>query len=204
VRIDAGMEESVEEAKKEGDAKDYRVLVGVGMSDGGDDAGMKYAIDQGRNCKDETRERAGGADVKERARGANLGTYQDKGAEGADEVGEGNEKRVGGADVVVAAGEKMAEFMGEKNGQEGGGEGQTGEKSGGILVEESESAEKFVERSGLIVGVGDGELCASSEAGAECEEKERDGEDERFEGRARENRDVKLRARRKIAPIHRG
>jgi hypothetical protein len=106
------MEEGVEKAKKERDAKDYRVLVGVGMSDGGDDAGMEYAIDQGRNCKDETRERAGGADVKESASGANLRTYQDERAEGADEVGEGNEKRVGGANVMVAAGEEMAEFVG--------------------------------------------------------------------------------------------
>jgi len=56
----------------------------------------------------------------------------------------------------------------------------------------------------LIVGIGYGELGACGEAGAECEEKQCDGEDEGFPGRARENRDVKLRARGNVAPIYRG
>jgi hypothetical protein len=201
VRIDAWMEEGVEEAEKERDAEDDGVLAGVGICDGGDNSGMEYAIDHSGNGKNKTGKRAGGADVKESARGANLRTDEDEGAEGADEVGEGNEKRVGGADVMVAAGEEMAEFVGEKNGQESGGEGEAGEKSGRIFVEESEGTEEFVERGGLMVGVSDGELCASGEAGAEREEKERDGEEEGFEGRAGENRDVELRARGKIAPI---
>ena len=55
----------------------------------------------------------------------------------------------------------------------------------------------------MIVGVGDGELCACGEAGAERKEKERYGEDERFDRRTRENRNVKLGARGKTAPINR-
>jgi len=54
------------------------------------------------------------------------------------------------------------------------------------------------------VSIGGSELRASSEAGAEREEKERYGEDEGLEGRAGENRDVKSRGRRKSAPIGRG
>jgi hypothetical protein len=52
-----------------------------------------------------------------------------------------------------------------------------------------------------MVGVGDGELRARSQAGAEREEKEDDGEDEGFEGRPTENRHVKLCWSGKRAPI---
>ena len=52
-----------------------------------------------------------------------------------------------------------------------------------------------------MVGVGDGELRAGGEAGAEGEEKEGHGEDEGLEGRAAENRDVELCGSGKRAPI---
>lgn len=54
------------------------------------------------------------------------------------------------------------------------------------------------------MSIGGSKLRACGEAGAERDEKERNGEDERFEGRARENRDVKLCAGRKVAPINGG
>ncbi len=106
--------------------------------------------------------------------------------------------------VMVAAGEEMAEFVGEKNGQQSDGKGKAGQESDRIFVKESEGAEEFVERGGLIVGVSDGELRARGEAGAEREKKEDDGEDKRFEGRTRENRNVKLGARGDVAPIDGG
>ena len=86
------------------------------MSDRGDDAGVKYAEDEGGYGKDKTGERTGGANVKQGAGSANRRTYQDEGAEGTDEVGEGNEKRVGGMNMMPAAGEEMAELVGEENG----------------------------------------------------------------------------------------
>ena len=54
------------------------------------------------------------------------------------------------------------------------------------------------------MSIGGSELRACGKAGAERHEKERDGEDERLEGRARENRDVKLCAGGKVAPINGG
>jgi len=76
--------------------------------------------------------------------------------------------------MMVAAGKEMAQFVGEKNRQEGGREGQASEKACGILVEESEGAKKLVNGSSLIVGVGDGELRARGQAGAERHEKQGD------------------------------
>jgi hypothetical protein len=80
--------------------------------------------------------------------------------------------------VMAAAGEEVAEFVSEENGEKREGEGQASQKTGRILEEESEGTEEFVHGSGLVVGVGDGELRAGNEAGAKREEKERDGQDE--------------------------
>lgn len=54
------------------------------------------------------------------------------------------------------------------------------------------------------MSIGGSELRACGKAGAEREEKERNGEDKRFERGARENRDVKLCAGGKVAPINGG
>ena len=202
VRIDAGMKQGIEKAEKQGNAEDDGVLGRIEISDCGNDIGMKYAVDKGGNGKDKTDQRAGGADIEEGAGSANGRAHEDKGAKGADERGEGNEEGVAGVNVMVAASEEMAEFVGEKNGQESGREGETGEKTCGIFVEESEGAEKIVERHGLIVSIGGSELSTCGEAGAKRQEKERYGEDKRPEGRAGENRNVKLCGGRKSAPIH--
>jgi hypothetical protein len=103
--------------------------------------------------------------------------------------------------VMVAAGEEVAQFVGEKNGQQSGGEGQADKESGGVFVEESEGAEEFVERGGLMVGIGDGELGAGGQTSTESEEEQRYGEDKGFEGRAGKHRHVKLCGRGKRAPI---
>jgi hypothetical protein len=95
----------------------------------------------------------------------------------------------------------MAEFMCQENGQESSREGEAGEKGYGIFVEQRESAEEFVERDRLIVSVGGGELGTCGEAGAEGRYKERYGDEQRFEGRTREDRDVILGGRWKSAPI---
>jgi hypothetical protein len=79
---------------------------------------------------------------------------------------------------MVAAGEEMAEFVGEQNRQDSDGEGKAGEESGGIFVEEGKGADKLIEGRGLVVGVGDGELRAGRQTRAERQEKERYGENE--------------------------
>jgi hypothetical protein len=53
----------------------------------------------------------------------------------------------------------------------------------------------------LLVGVGDSELRASGEAGAEGEKKERNSQDERFEGRAWKNGLVECDTRGKGRPV---
>lgn len=162
---------------------------------------MEQTEDERGNGKDKADEGAGGADVEESAGGANRGAHEDERAKSADERREGNEERIAGVDAVVAAGEKMAELMGQENGQESGREGQAGEKGYGIFVEQRESAEEFVERDSLIVSVGGGELRAGGETGAQSKEKEPNGEEERFEGRTRKDRDIILDGRWKSAPI---
>src|SRR5580704_10445944 len=101
------MEEGVEEPEKERNAKDDGVLVGIGMGDGRDKAGVKDAVEKGGNGKDETDQRARSANVEESTGGANGRAHEDEGAEGADEGWKGNEERVTGANVMVTAGEVM-------------------------------------------------------------------------------------------------
>ena len=52
------------------------------------------------------------------------------------------------------------------------------------------------------MSIGGSELRACGKAGAKRHKKERNGEDERFEGGARENRDVISCAGGKVAPIN--
>lgn len=139
-----------------------------GIDDAGNDFGVKKAEEERGNGKDETDKRAGGADVEESASGANRGTDHDESAEGANERREGNEEGIARVDVMVPTSEEVAEFVGEENSQEGSRERHASEKACGIFVKESESGEKIVERNGLIVSVGDGELRAGDETGAKC------------------------------------
>jgi hypothetical protein len=115
VRIDAGMEEGVEEPEEERNAEDDAVLVGIGVGDGGDEAGMKDAVEEGGDGKDEADQWTGSANVEEGTGGANGGAHEDEGAEGTDEGWKGNEEGIAGANVMVAAGEVMTEFVGEKD-----------------------------------------------------------------------------------------
>lgn len=81
---------------------------------------------------------------------------------------------------MMAAGEEVAEFVSEQNGEESDGEGQAGEERGGMFVEELESADEFVGVDGFIVRIGDGELSSGGETGAESEGEEKYGKGERL------------------------
>jgi len=74
-------------------------------------------------------------------------------------------------DVMVAAGEVVTEFVGEKDGEERGGEGQAREKQLRMMVGERKYLEESIEGGGLIVGVGGGKMGAGKEGSEEREKK---------------------------------
>jgi len=164
------MQDRFQNAQQEGSAIDEFGVGGV--SQAGNKLGMKDTVDKSRDGEDEADERAGSADIQQGAVGEDGRTNQDEGAEGAVQVGEGNEKRIGGANVMVAASKEMTELVGEEDGHQGEGEGETGGEAERVFVKKSERAEKFVRREGLVPGISGGELRAGDEAGAKGEEEE--------------------------------
>lgn len=165
------------------------------IAEAGNDFGVSDAVDESRQGKDKADERTGRANVEECASSANGRTDQDESSEGANERGERNEKGICGTDVMLAAGEKMAQFVGEENRQQRSSKRQASQESGWVFVKESESMEEVVPGNGFVVGESGSELRSCGKTGAKCQEKKYDCEHERFERRAWKNRDVKLRAR---------
>ena len=72
---------------------------------------------------------------------------------------------------MVAAGEKMAELMGEQNGEQSECEGHARHESRRMFVKKSESVEKLVKRNSLILRVSDGKLSAGDQASAKSKKK---------------------------------
>ncbi len=194
----ARMKQAGEKTQQERSAEDDVDVRGVRYT--GDDPSMEDAIDERGDGEDKTDKRAGGADIKKGTVRTNGRAHKDKSAKSADERREGNEKRIAGANVVVAASEKVTELMGEKNGEQSDSEREAREQSGGIFVEESEGAEELVDGYGLVVGVGDGKLGAGDEAGAKREEEECHGEEESLAWRVGKSRGVKRIAGKRNAP----
>src|SRR5260370_28186003 len=81
--------------------------------------GVEHAVRECGNRQNETHKRAGSTHVKERPRGANRRTNQNECAKCAHERRKGNKERIAGADVRMAAGEEVAELMGEKSREAG-------------------------------------------------------------------------------------
>src|SRR5258705_9787556 len=128
------MEDGVQETKQKRRAVDDFRVGGVGEA--GNKLGMEDAVEESGNGEDETDERAGSADIKQGAVGEDGGANQDEGAKGAVQVGEGNEKRVGGANMVVTAGEEKVGVVGEEGKEKRKGERVSGGAAeGGVLKE---------------------------------------------------------------------
>jgi hypothetical protein len=118
--IDGGMHDGVEKPQQQWHAKGD-----VGMTEVREtwhEFRVKDSIKEGGDGKDEPHERTRGANIEKGAVGANRGANQDESAEGANERREGKEIGIAGANVVMAASEEVAEFMGEKNGEQREGE----------------------------------------------------------------------------------
>ena len=131
---------------------------------------MEDAVDERRNGKDETDKRARSADIKQSPVGEDGRANHDESAKRAVQVGEGNEEGISRVNMMIAAGKEMAELVGEKNGKQSKSKWQACGEAERIFVKKSETAQKFVEREGLILGIGGGELSSGDEAGAEGEE----------------------------------
>ena len=151
---------------------------------------MHDAVEKRGHGDEEADQWAGGSDVEEGARGANGRADEDEGAERADECRKGNEERIACANVMMTAGEEMAEFMGEQNGQQSEGEGQACCKGAWVFVKKGEGFEELVEGNGLILRVGEGKLSSGDETGAKREKKQSARDEQHLKRRAGWNRGV--------------
>ena len=97
--------------------------------------------------------------------------------------------------MVMAAGEVVAEFMDEQDGEERQRERQAADQREWMFVEKSERIQKFVEIDGFVFGVGCGEVRAGHEAGAEGDEEKQNREQESFQRRVRGDCGVMGRSR---------
>jgi hypothetical protein len=118
--IDAGMHDGVEKSQQQWHAKGDIGMIQI--CETRHEFRVKNSIEESRDGEDEPHERTGGANIEEGAVGANRGANQDESAESANERRKGKEIRIAGANVVMAASEEVAEFMGEKNGEQREGE----------------------------------------------------------------------------------
>jgi hypothetical protein len=193
------MEQSCEQTEEERNAEDEIGVRSVGKI--WDDFCMEDTVGESGDRQNKAGEGAGRADIEESTRGANRGTNENESAESANKRREGNEERIGGADVVVPASEEMAELVSEKNSEQGDGEGDSRGEADGMLVKKLEGADVFIEGSRLIVGVGDGELSAGGKASTKCEEEQDAGDDEHFSRRAFGNGSVACIKKGNGAPV---
>src|SRR5260370_3661585 len=120
----------------------------------GDKLGVDDAVDQRGNGDEEADKRSGRADVEQCACGANGRTDEDEGAKRADQRWEGNKERIAGVNVVVAASEKMGEFVSEENRKQCKRERESGGQGERVTIGESERVNKFVPGDGFVVGAG--------------------------------------------------
>jgi hypothetical protein len=151
-----------------------------GIGEAGHDFGVEDAEDESRDGNEKTNDRSGCADVEESAGGADGRANEDERAHGADQSWKRNEEGITGVDMVLAASEVVAKFMGEENGEESESERKAGSELERVGVDQSESTNEGVPGDGLIFGVGVGELGAGDQAGAEGEKKEQACEEQGF------------------------
>src|SRR5260370_16563815 len=145
------MEERVQQAQQERSAIDQLGIHGVGQA--GNKLGMQDTVNESGNGEDETDERAGSVDSKQGAVRADWRANQNEGAERAGQVGEGNEKRIGRTNMMIAAGKEMSALVGEENREKSGGKGEAGSEAKRVFVKERERAEEFVERERPILRI---------------------------------------------------
>jgi hypothetical protein len=192
---------SRENTKQQRNAENKIDFGAIDVGEAGNDFGMENTEGKRWNRKHKTYERAGSADVEESAGSSNRRANQNERAKRADERGKWNEEGISGADVMMAAGKKVAQLMREKNGEQGKGKRNACGEARRVLVEKREGVDKFVIRSRLIICVSDRELSTGDQAGAKSKQKQDACKDERSCGRAAGNRGVLEFVNRHGAPI---
>src|SRR5437016_13607120 len=121
---------------------------------------MHHTIDLRRDGEDKAHDGSRGANVKQRTIGAHRRTNQNERAKRAGEVREGNEKRIAGMEVMVAASKKMSQFMSQQNPEQRRRKRKTGQKSGRIFIKEREGPQQLIDGHDLNVRVRHGKLRA--------------------------------------------
>lgn len=71
----------------------------------------------------------------------------------------------------MAAGKKVAEFVGEENGEESDCEGQSGQKQGGMVVGDRKELKQRIEGRGLVVSIRRGKMSARNQRSDQCKQK---------------------------------
>jgi len=144
----------------------------IGVREARDNSRVEDAVYQRGRCKEEAYNGAGGADIEQGAGRSNRRTDQDKRSESADERGKRNEKRVARANMVMAAGEEVAELVREKDREQRQGKGKARGEACRILVEKRERPKEFVKRSCIVLRVRLRKLRSGDETGAKRKKKQ--------------------------------
>jgi hypothetical protein len=176
--VRVGMYDGGDEMQDQRSAEDY---VGAGVAgERRNDFCVEHAVDECGQSYDESDEWAGSADVEQRARGTYGRADEYERAECANERRTWNEEWIGGANVVMAAGIVVAEFVRQKNCEEREREGESCEQGSWMAIGDAKHLHEGVEGGGLIVGVGGREMGAGNQRSEERDEKKSDGEKKRF------------------------
>jgi hypothetical protein len=144
--VNAGVEEGVKKSQQQRHAEGDIGLIEI--REARHEFRVNDSVEKSRDGEDEAHKRARSANIKEGAVGANGGADQNKSAERADEGRKRKEVRIAGANVVMTAGEEVAEFVGKKNSEQREREREARKKSGRMLVKKFVGVDKLVERGG--------------------------------------------------------
>jgi len=183
--VDAGVQEGVEKSQQQRHAEGHVGVIEI--REAWHEFRMNDAVEKSRDCKEEAHERARSANIKECAVGADGGANQNESAERAYERRKRKEIRIAGANVMMAAGKEVAEFVGKKNGEQRKGKREARKEPGRMLVEKFVGVDKLVERGSQVLGIRAGELSAGCETSAKRKKEQAGGGQEGSGWGARRN-----------------
>jgi len=171
------------------------------ICESGHKLGVKDTVHKRRYREEEAHDRTGCSDIKESAIGSHRRTNQNESAKRSYKIGEGNKKRIAGAQMMVAASKEVSEFVSEQNPEQRCGKRKSREETDRILIEERERTQQLIDGYGFIVRVGHSKLCSRDEASAQRKGKKHNRKNQRLSGRPRRNLRVIPLADELVIPI---